>query len=50
MDTNGAPRKLAIVEVRQIVHDILQRGLMEWNGGRAKEVLEGLPRTLIALF
>jgi hypothetical protein len=50
MDTNGAPRKLAIVEVCQVVHNVPQRSLMERNGERTKEVLEGLPRALIAVF
>jgi hypothetical protein len=50
MDTNGAPQKLTIVEVCQVVQDFPQRRLIEWNGGRAEEVLEGLPRMLIAVF
>jgi hypothetical protein len=50
VDAYGTPRKATIVEVCQVVHEAPQRRLMEWNGGRAEEGLEGLPHSFVAVF
>jgi hypothetical protein len=50
VDAYGTPRKAMIVEVCKIVQDAPQRRLMEKNGGRAMEGLEGLPLSFVAVF
>jgi hypothetical protein len=49
MDAYGTPLKATIVEVCKIIQNALQRRLMEKNGGRAEEGLEGLPSPFIAV-